>query len=84
MNIFMYSLRIFGPDGYKIPDGEHWPEAYGELNGDLQAEVGHFFESLESGEPFTMSANDAVRAVAVNDAILRSVESGQPESVTEV
>jgi predicted dehydrogenase len=79
-----HGLRIFGPDGYKIPDGQHWPEVYGELNGDLQAEVGHFLESLESGEPFTMSVNDALRAVAVNDAILRSVESGQPETVTEV
>lgn len=79
-----HGYRIFGPDGYKIPDGQHWPEVNGQINGDLQAEVGHFLTAVGSGEPFVMSAQDAVRAVAVNDAILASVASGEPQNVERV
>jgi len=76
-----HGLRIFGADGYKVPDGQHWPEVNGKVSGDLEAEVGHFLACLESGESFVMPVGDALRAVAVNDAILKSVASGNPEMV---
>lgn len=79
-----HGLRIFGPDGYKIPDGQHWPEVNGHINGDLEAEVSHFLASVETGNPFAQSAKDAARAVAVNDAILMSVESGKAEKVQDI
>lgn len=79
-----HGFKIFGPDGYKIPDGQHWPEVNGHINGDLQAEVGHFLTAVHSGAPFVMRPDEAVRAVAVNDAILKSVESGEPQDVAAV
>lgn len=76
-----HGLRILGPDGYRIPDGLHWPDVNGQIAGDLSAEMDHFLACLESGEPFAQSVHEAMAAVAVNDAILRSVTTGAPENV---
>ena len=76
-----HGLRILGPDGYRIPDGLHWPEVNGHIVGDLAAEVDHFLSCIASDAPFTQSIEEAMGAVAVNDAILRSVASGNPEAV---
>ena len=76
-----HGLRILGPDGYRIPDGLHWPEVNGHIVGDLAAEVDHFLSCIASDAPFTQSIEEAMGAVAVNDAILRSVVSGNPEAV---
>lgn len=76
-----HGFRVFGADGYKIPDGQHWPEVNGNITGDLQDEVSHFLSRVESGEPFVMSTEESLNAVAVNDAILASVASGNPEDV---
>lgn len=79
-----HGLKILGPDGYKIPDGQHWPEVNGHIAGDLQAEMRHFIDAVENGSPFVISSGEALRAVAVNDAILASVHSGQPEEVARL
>jgi predicted dehydrogenase len=79
-----HGLRVYGRDGLQVPDGLHWPEVNGRIRGDLPAEVGHFVRSILDDAPFVLSVNEAMRAVAVNDAILRSVESGQPEDVEVV
>lgn len=76
-----HGIRVHGRDGYRQPDALHWPEANGRLLGDLLEEVRHFAVAIARDEPFRMPVDDALRAVAVNDAILRSVESGQPEEV---
>lgn len=76
-----HGLRILGPDGYRIPDGLHWPEVNGQIVGDLAAEVDHFISCVLSGTPFVQSVEEAMGAVAVNDAILRSLASGTPEAV---
>ncbi|HEU4657107.1 MAG TPA: Gfo/Idh/MocA family oxidoreductase [Capillimicrobium sp.] len=76
-----HGMRIHDRDGYRQPDALHWPEANGRLLGDLLEEVRHFAVAIERDEPFLMSVDEALRAVAVNDAILRSVASGQPEEV---
>ena len=52
-----------------------------DLQGDLAAEVDHFLSCIASDAPFTQSIEEAMGAVAVNDAILRSVVSGNPEAV---
>jgi predicted dehydrogenase len=67
-----------------LPDGLHWPEANGRLIGDLAEEVGHFARAVAEDTPFLVPVEDALRAVAINDAILRSVASGQPEAVPAV
>ena len=79
-----HGLRILGPDGYRIPDGLHWPEVNGHIVGDLAAEVDHFLSCIISGAPFVQAIEEAMGAVAVNDAILRSVLSGIPESVESI
>ena len=76
-----HGIRVHDRDGYRQPDALHWPEANGRLLGDLLEEVRHFAVAIARDEPFRMSVDEALRAVAVNDAILRSVESGQPEEV---
>lgn len=79
-----HGLRVLGPDGYRIPDGLHWPEVNGEIAGDLAAEVDHFLSCVSSGAAFVQSIEEAVAAVAVNDAILRSIGTGAPEIVEKV
>lgn len=76
-----HGIRVHGREGYTQPDALHWPAANGRLLGDLLEEVRHFAVAIERDEPFVMDLDDALRAVAVNDAILRSVESGRPEEV---
>jgi hypothetical protein len=50
----------------------------------LADEVLHFVTSVRDDQDFVVLVPEAMRAVAVNDAILRSVESGRPESVEKV
>jgi predicted dehydrogenase len=53
------------------------------VQGDLAAEIEHFGRAVLDGSPFVVSLREAMRAVAVNDAILRSISSGQSEKVQE-
>lgn len=79
-----HGLRIYGHDGLVLPDAVHRPEVNGRIWGALAAEVWHFVHAVMEGSPFVVPIADAMRAVAVNDAILRSVESGKPENVETV
>lgn len=79
-----HGLRVFGTSGYQLPDGLHWPEVNGRMRGDLAAEVRHFVRAVSDDTPFVVSVAEAMRAVALNDAILRSVASGRPEDVEAV
>ena len=81
LDVHDHGLHLIAPSGITFPDGLHWPEVNGQLWGDLAAEVLHFVTCVRDDEEFIFSVSEAMRAVAVNDAILRSVESGQPESV---
>jgi predicted dehydrogenase len=76
-----HGLRLQSRGAWSLPDGLHWPEVNGRIMGDLHEEVRHFVESVRTEKPFVMSVVEAMRAVAVNDAILRSIASGQPEAV---
>jgi len=51
---------------------------------DLAAEVQHFCHAMRTDTDFVISIEDALSNVAVNDAILRSTESGMPETVDEI
>ena len=76
-----HGLRVMGPRGWRLPDGLHWPEVNGRLAGDLREEIGHFVAAVRDDRPFVISVEEALRAVAVNDAILKSVRSGRRETV---
>ncbi len=79
-----HGLRVYGTGGLATPDALHWPEVNGRVRGDLAAEVRDFVTGLREGTDFAVPTLDALRNVAVNDAILRSVASGAPEDVEEV
>lgn len=79
-----HGLRVYGGDGLATPDALHWPDVNGRIRGDLAAEVRHFVTVLRDGGEFAVPTADAMRNVAVNDAILRSVASGRPEDVEDV
>lgn len=79
-----HGIKVYGKDAFELPDGLHWPEVNGRIGGDLAAEVAHFVDAVSQDKPFVISVEEAMRGVAVNDAILRSVASGNPEDVEEV
>jgi myo-inositol 2-dehydrogenase/D-chiro-inositol 1-dehydrogenase len=76
-----HGLRVHDADGYRQPDALHWPSTGGRRGGDLVEQLRHFVGAIARDEPFRVGVDDALRAVAVNDAILRSVASGRPEDV---
>lgn len=78
-----HGLRVKNANGWQLPDGLHWPETNGRISGDLREEVAHFVSALRDDKPFVMPVEEAMRAVAVNDAILRSCESGTQEAVAD-
>ncbi len=76
-------LSIFSEAGYRQPDTAHWPNLNGRIVGDLVQEIRDFARSIREGTEFVMPLGDAVRAVAVIDAIGKSVESGAIETVKQ-
>jgi predicted dehydrogenase len=76
-----HGLQINSGTRFTLPDGNHWPEVNGLIRGDLAAEVRHFCHALRTDTDFVISVEEAMSNVAVNDAILRSTESGIPEAV---
>lgn len=79
-----HGVRIFDSSGLATPDTLHWPEVNGRVRGDLAAEVRHFASAVATGEPFVVPTVDAMRNVAVNDAIQRSLASDQAADVAAV
>lgn len=51
-------------------------------SGAFRREVEHFARAIETGEPFTISLDDAIVAVEMVEAAERSTRSGRPEAVT--
>lgn len=78
-----HGLKVYG-DAFELPDALHWPEVNGRIRGDLAAELAHFVDAVTQDLPFVITVGEAMRDVAVNDAILRSVASGNPEDVEQV
>ncbi|HEY0121211.1 MAG TPA: Gfo/Idh/MocA family oxidoreductase [Rhizobium sp.] len=78
-----HGLRVLSRGSWTQPDGLHWPTTNGHITGDLYEEVRHFASAVLNDRPFVMPVEDALRAVAVNDAILRSAASGQRETVED-
>lgn len=79
-----HGIKVYGKDSFELPDALHWPDVNGRIRGDLAAECAHFVHALETDNPFVISVEEAMRDVAVNDAILRSVASGHPEDVEAI
>ncbi len=78
-----HGLRILSHEQWRLPDALHWPEIDGRITGDLFEEIRHFALAVRNGTPFAIGTAEAMRAVAVNDAILRSTGSGRVETVAD-
>jgi predicted dehydrogenase len=78
-----HGVRVFDGKSLHLPDGLHWPVVNNRVQGDLAAEISHFARAVLEDRPFVISVSEALRAVAVNDAILRSLASGLPETVDQ-
>lgn len=76
-----HGLRVFGGSGLATPDALHWPEVNSRVRGDLAAESRAFVAAVRDAAPFPVPTEAAMQNVAVNDAILRSVDTGQPAEV---
>jgi len=71
-----HGISVMNSDKIELPDALHWPEVHGLITGDLKDEVLHFVRAVRDNKPFVISVEEAMQAVAVNDAILKSVETG--------
>lgn len=76
-------VRVSGSTRTDYPDGMLWPIIGGRITGDLAAETDHFLRSVLKDSEFVISLDDAASAVAVNDAVLRSLASGGWEEVAD-
>jgi predicted dehydrogenase len=76
-----HGLRVLSRGAWSLPDGLHWPTVNGRIMGDLYEEVRHFVTAVRDDKPFLLTVGEAMRAVAVNDAILRSCASDRSEPV---
>lgn len=81
VDTYDHGLRVVGAGGLALPDALHWPEINQRIVGDLADEVNHFVRGVCYDEDFLVSVVDAVRNVAVNDAIMRSLQSNAFEMV---
>ncbi|MCP4385304.1 MAG: hypothetical protein GY798_28485 [Hyphomicrobiales bacterium] len=77
------SLSVFTESRYRQPDTAHWPQLNGQIVGDLTQEIRDFAQAIREDSDFVMPLEDAVRAVAVIDAIEKSVHSGAIEKVAQ-
>jgi myo-inositol 2-dehydrogenase/D-chiro-inositol 1-dehydrogenase len=79
-----HGLSVLGQTGLTLPDGLHWPEVNGRITGDLADEVNHFVRGVCYDQDFLVTVDEAMRNVAVNDAIERSLQSHALEVVETV
>jgi predicted dehydrogenase len=47
----------------------------------FQTEIEHFAQAIETGDPFTLTLEDAITALDMIDAAERSARSGRPERI---
>lgn len=71
-------IRIMTEESVTYPDALYWPEYNGKIQGDLPAEINHFAEATYKKEEYLVQVTSALYAVAVAEAALKSIKSGQP------
>ena len=74
-------VRLYKEAGEEIPELSVWPEVNGQIMGDLRVELEHFVSATLKKQDFIMPTADAVDAVRVVEAILRSAESDKPVEI---
>jgi predicted dehydrogenase len=74
-------VRIYKDAGEVIPELSVWPEVNHQIMGDLRVELEHFVAAVLSRTDFIMPTGDAVDAVRVVEAILKSADTTMPVDV---
>lgn len=69
---------------YELTDTVHWPDLDGQIVGDLKYQIEHFIRALTTKSEFLMRGEDAISAVNVVEAIIRSYETGSPANVKDL
>lgn len=77
LNVDNQGLMIATPGETDLPDALHWPVYNGKLQGDLKEELAHFAEATLHKKPYLVDTENAVLAVAVVEAAMKSIETGE-------
>jgi predicted dehydrogenase len=74
-------VRLHKESGIEIPEVTVWPEVNHQIMGDLRVELEHFVSATLNNKDFIMPTSDAIDAVRVTEAILKSAEIDQPVDI---
>lgn len=79
VDIHSPGLAIYGSGStVEYPEMTYWPEANGEIQGALRAELAHFADCTLHEKPYIVDSARALEAVRVIDACRESLKTGQP------
>ena len=71
-------LEIMTDEAESYPDTLLWPEYYGKIQGGLKEEIVHFADATMNGKPYAVDTECCIRGVAIAEAALKSIETGEP------
>lgn len=70
-------LAVYSGADVEYPDALHWPIYNGKLLGDLKEELAHFADATLNGKPYLVDTGNAIAAVAIAEAAMESIKTGQ-------
>lgn len=71
-------IEIMNDEDASYPDALLWPEYYGKIQGGLKEEIVHFAAATMSGEAYAVDTECCIRGVAIAEAALKSIQTGEP------
>jgi UDP-N-acetylglucosamine 3-dehydrogenase len=71
----------YGKNRIEFFENSYWPEYNGYLTGDLHQEIEYFLHVIKDDLEVPVTGEDGRKAVAVAEAIVKSLSSGGPEKV---
>lgn len=85
VNVLSDGLSVWSDEHQRAPDVSLWPALHGRVTGALREELGHWLECVRAGTPSRIvPLDDAVTAVRLAEAIVRSAGSGAPVELAGV
>ncbi len=86
VDILEQGARIFREEGIacEYPDTLHWPETNGRIMGDLRDEIEHYADAVLNNKEFLVPTNEVISAIAVIEAVLKSLDTDKAVEVKQV
>jgi len=81
VNIMDQGVSIINDTNVYYPDTLHWPEYNGRIMGDLKEEIQHFVTATLENKPYLVDTDNAIMAVKVIEACLKSIDTGLPADI---